>query len=787
MKLWNSLTFVAILVGLAGGGDAAGKDQPAAAPASASRVVYLGKSPGLSVKAPSGEARGILVREFFRQSLLLAAREELGLVTRDAWLGDTMPREGWAQPLELVTRPELGAQLDVLRGSSATAKVAGTVSLPLFSREEHHKRLFLAAEELSRTGFPEILKQQYGVRQRRVWKADLGIPSEVDGSLREMSFLAQFKAVRQTHDLMAVQGESPAMLGALVRGYANLGVLTESHWHPAHKVFKARAILYAQRWLARQPESLPALWHRAYALTLTGLHVEAMADLESAHKAWQAKAEKGRPSRPGWVALLEACCHYDVERLSSEEEQAEHGPLAALLHYHTVELGGNQAWAFQTGLATLAKIPECYRVYDGLYTFSGMVTDHGATVKPFEVLGQTLYRRVRDMPGIPPSVRREADRPNSGPPIPSLLLNSHGGGDNVPDEFAARARLIAALRTASRPQPGAARPGAKAEVKPVSQGDQQPCDLGEPSWEALARLVQEVSFLHVWRHADFLSTHLRTPSDAFRKLARPLVADHPLRLFFDGLTWDMTNQREVLDRIARLEPAGLELNAECLLYPLAYTHEDRKKAMYLDMYDHRDDLPRDCVILCRLFSFYPEIAAVHARRLLEVSPHSPLGRALLVDARLVGRSRAAEWGRLAPKYPALACSLAGYYAASQQPDEALRFAQMALKTVDEPRIYLQLADLYLQKGDEDRWLKTLEKGLAAKDYGGGAMRRSGRSLPSGLFIRRSGNGHCPMPKPGPTVPAMDWSVRPIVMRDCRSGRRPSSTGGGAPSATTARP
>ena len=51
---------------------------------------------------------------------------------------------------------------------------------------------------------------------------------------------------------MKSDGESIAP-GRLVRGYALLGVLSEFHRHPAHKAFKGRALLYAQR-LSRRPD-----------------------------------------------------------------------------------------------------------------------------------------------------------------------------------------------------------------------------------------------------------------------------------------------------------------------------------------------------------------------------------------------------------------------------------------------------------------------------------------------------------------------------------------------------
>src|SRR5690606_13160960 len=133
-----------------------------------------------------------------------------------------------------------------------------------------------AAARLSRTAFPEALKRA-GYRDARAHAngeaAAAGpVPERIERELEELETLSQFVAVRQLHQRIAQDGPSPELLGALVRGYANLGSLTEFHWNAVHKAFKARALLYAQRMTQADPQSTWALWHRAYARALAGLH-----------------------------------------------------------------------------------------------------------------------------------------------------------------------------------------------------------------------------------------------------------------------------------------------------------------------------------------------------------------------------------------------------------------------------------------------------------------------------------------------------------------------------------
>ncbi len=120
------------------------------------------------------------------------------------------------------------------------------------------------------------------------------LPRRVEARLSTLGFSQTLTAVRDLHQAIRTGGETPAAVGALVRGYAQLGVLSEFHWHPAHKVFKARALLYAQRLIARDPKQPWGLWHRAFALALVGLHRDALADLDAAKKLRRARGEAAR-------------------------------------------------------------------------------------------------------------------------------------------------------------------------------------------------------------------------------------------------------------------------------------------------------------------------------------------------------------------------------------------------------------------------------------------------------------------------------------------------------------
>ena len=55
-------------------------------------------------------------------------------------------------------------------------------------------------------------------------------------------------------------------------------------------------------------------------------------------------------------------------------------------------------------------------------------------------------------------------------------------------------------------------------------------DLGEPSWELLGRMLEDITFVHVYRRLQFFTVNVKMPferyKDQFRK-AVTLVNEHP--------------------------------------------------------------------------------------------------------------------------------------------------------------------------------------------------------------------------------------------------------------------
>jgi hypothetical protein len=222
---------------------------------------------------------GLLVREIVRQAILIAGRDGLGLQTRDKVLGETFP-EG-SVPLQVRTKAVRGKSVAVRisRGES----VLWDKEIPLPAGETlDYAALVREAEALSRGGFVEALKT-VGFSGRPNAKAERGRVSDAtEQALMMLTFTEQLRALRELHAAARESGDAPVRLLGIVRAYAHLGGTMDCLMYAAHKAFKARSLLYAERAVALWPGTRSSLWTRSYARALVGFHGAALEDLAAA-------------------------------------------------------------------------------------------------------------------------------------------------------------------------------------------------------------------------------------------------------------------------------------------------------------------------------------------------------------------------------------------------------------------------------------------------------------------------------------------------------------------------
>jgi hypothetical protein len=149
-------------------------------------------------------------------------------------------------------------------------------------RWSEYPRLVEEVERIARTEWVQTLKENGVEPVKPASSSEARAPAAAAEQLAAMNYISQYAALRLLHDAQRQEGESPALTADLVCAYANLGILTDFHLNTAHKVARARSLLYAQRLVAMQPRSPWGLWHRAYAHALAGSHAAALDDLRQA-------------------------------------------------------------------------------------------------------------------------------------------------------------------------------------------------------------------------------------------------------------------------------------------------------------------------------------------------------------------------------------------------------------------------------------------------------------------------------------------------------------------------
>lgn len=655
-----------------------------------------------------------LVRELVRQAFLITAREGCGLVTRDAWLGDAMPtggdNEAWQISTQIKTRAR-HTSLEFFRRQSGKQGLPTRIALP--DREEwDYQSLLETAEKLSRKEFLPILRQAHATRWNRPLDPDAKPSEEIEKGMVEMTFDAQFLAARRLHEAMHKQGESAWMLGALARAYANLGLLTEFHWHPAHKVFRARSLLYAQRSLVRTKEKAWPCFHRAYAFALAGLHDLALKDLAAGETAWESQG-KPEAARPHWVDLLGPYCRFEWKKLDPDKAPPREIPLTWLLRYHAVEACGRKNATVETAIAALEELPDCYRIHDGLCQYAGVSVNHSATVAPLTRFGEVFYQRLEAMPELPRNVRTLLKRrhPADGGML-GALFGAQPEGPTA--EFKVRPKLIAALVLASRPATADETKGKPSEPAAVDQPEPKakPAaapDTGEPSWAALGHLIREMTFVQVYRRAHFEREDLSVSPTDFLKVVEPLIAGHPYRAFIGTMAWDVEEKRKATEELGRVSPQDFDWQA----WPLVQALDKERQKPWMDRHLDRDFLAGELRQFLEAFRWDGP-----AHQLLKASPYSPVARAELIErvwSRI--RRKAETWERESADQPQVLCKLAYAYESDKRMDEAQRCAEAAVKVCADHDSLQVLANIYDARKMEDKWLATLERRLELPDYG----------------------------------------------------------------------
>ena len=622
----------------------------------------------------AGGFRGILARELIRQAVLLAAREEIGVLTRDLSL-----RETFTDAAAFDVKAEFTLAIRFKDGTNVRVLIlppSGSKE-PLWQRDlavttTHPFDYLKLAEEMercARTDWPAVLRRVGVEASSRRAPGTAPLPATVETRLNKMTYAVQIAALRDLDRARRSEGDSPTLIAGLVRAYANLGVLTNFHYSAAYKAYMARALLYAQRLIAAAPKAAFARWQRAYAAALAGLPAAALADLSEA-----ARLEKNGafvvPARPEWVSVIDAYCRHDTAAL----EHPNASELARLLGFLDVVNPRTKALSVGAGRRILQVNPECYCVRDELSNLGGVSLLHETTGQDPAELAQSLAKLLRTMPDLPPDIAAEL-----APPADKL------------DEI----KLLRLLEAA----------GALTQ------------DAVEPPWSSLAWLVRDTRLKQLLRRVDFLRGPLAVPREMvvqFIHDSLPLLQDHPygpmLRLH------EKRDEKQIaaMDSLRKsLDASELTPRFESHFTVFANrTNEEAANQRGSRLAEqHADDIQPDLGFELR--HLWGKEKPPRARLLLKISPGNPIARTVL----LVGdwdsvKDEVAHWDQ-----PLVLAELWRRYAGDKKFKDAERVLKRYLTKSPDFWAYDTLAGIYKLQDRLDLWEETMEEFLKQEDLG----------------------------------------------------------------------
>lgn len=623
----------------------------------------------------------VLAREIVRQALLIAARDQLQWGTRDGTLSEALsagekPAAHFALSMRFPYGGAAAFELQRIKEGGRGAKV-WQEQLVLNDNEQNpldYARLVEAAERWSRQTFPDLLRQDSLSGEPNPPADDANLPDAAAKQLEQMSFMAQFAAVRELHRAIRRRGESNALLGALVRGYANLGVLSEFHWNSMHKACKARALLYAQRLVVRSPESAEALWHRAYAKALSGVHDSAVADLDAAKQLRKAAGEAGES--PRWVSIIDAYCAFRTNELGAFAERGDYSQLAGLLQFFHLETLKESAAVQILSQQLMERNPENFRLLDALCDCCAINTLHAVTQLAPAVLHQTAPLRLQRVSGLPAEAVQ-------------LLPGNASRTDGL-------TKLADSL--ASTP----------------AEDDQE-----EFSWRILGRMLQETEFIQLWRRVYFMRFQWAVPTEEFIDAVADVATGYRYRPLIELCSTDakrwQTAAETVVGRMELEELDFVQLRAfQTALgqtwqtqWTQQYAAAERRATM------HSDDVYRD--LLLQLEKEKQQASNSVAKRLLKVSAGSPDAAAAMIrQRRRATPEQVAELEKQFPYSPQVWKALSETVIDFEL---RRRVLQSYIKLSPDMWAYRSLAFQFQRQGKMDEWKATLDESLRQPSFG----------------------------------------------------------------------
>lgn len=643
------------------------------------------------------------IRELFRQTFLITVRDEFGLATRDAVLGEPVDADDeQCFHLSVLPRSDQKIRLHLRRGEKSVYEHQ--------VNQQTNDGLWFYAELTRRagglrTGMIDALVDA-GFEHRPV--SDDGpdvLPEDIETLLQQMNHVSQFAAVRRLHQLMRREGESAAVLGGLARGYAHLSQLTLPVLDLRHRAFGARSLLYATRMVQLEPSSAVPHWHLAHAMLWMGYPNGAEEELETAEK----KADDS-DVRPPWLEQVEFSIDYDFEGLKklALDESEDYREAAALQWYLRCRLTSSDAFNFEVGLKALEVLPYCNRIVSGLFDTAGVALNHRLSVMAFAVQDELIGSHLSEVEGLPADI---SDQPEQEE-------------DTQADAAGGLARSLVQLLTGesqAEESEMAGQPGLPVIVDRLSAAGSD--DRQEPSLHVLAGTLDAWQIQALFQRGHFLYSSLGVDAGDFVEASMPMLGDSPFKAMFAALGIPRVASPEQTTKVTSTIRHH-EMNYSSVAYKILFRlprHAPTadgtiNQYLYQCWYDagYFEDAYR------QEMRFKSGGDRLHyARWFRNISEHAPLrfSEQIQYDWGAVSDSEA-KWKNLYPGYPDLHWALARAQKTFGDIDRSIEYYDQYLQMVEDAHGYIGLAEAwYVKDPSDDKWISVLEKALECQDYG----------------------------------------------------------------------
>jgi tetratricopeptide (TPR) repeat protein len=629
-------------------------------------------------KFSDGNLAGVLPREIVRQAVLIAAEEELQLATLDPSLGEGIPEgTGPAGPVTILfSAPMRPKPKDKIGTSGGPMQYRLAVVMHRETPDGHlnwqapgfdmptmegMETLIERAEACSREEFVEGLKH-LGFEKATTTTTTT---EEVLLPDSEMDFVSQFTRIRQLHQQLRNRGESPEILGELVRAYANLGNMTDYLWAPSSKALKARSLIYAQRLVAKHGASPFTLAHQAYAQAMAGRHAPAMKSVRDA------KAATGTAA-PEWLDLVSAYCEYKPQLMTQEADGRDH--LANYLKMRMADLKNDEEEALKAIQQVLSDDPTCCRAVECLSSITSLGPKRIGSEVSIGPVWRGIYERLAQVTGVPDKAKSIAT---------NAAMKSRRPGNDVQQ----RVELIKELEQAT-------------DIK---------SEAG-PSWSALAGLMRDTSMVQIWRLADLEFRMLGVSTANTLRLYGPLIEGHPHEHFVLSFTEDRAQRSRMLS--SYLDPKKkIAFNVNMLpVYGTWSANPDSPAAgRFLQSYKaSTDPLAED--VLCQ--SGYYDI---QSHPVYKTSPRWPMVVAIAISDDI--GITFAECEEEYADSPTVLMALYQRYLFTKSYEDAERCARKIVERKPSHASYRALAFVLKERGEIEEWREAAAKSLEFPTFG----------------------------------------------------------------------